>query len=198
LSNVVFPVLNGLTWSRYKTPGFSTKIQTAISGKEMRAPYWTYPRWTFKLKYEFIEDNGTTEGDLQKIAGFFLSRKGSFDDFLYQDPEDYIVTDQTIGVGDGVTTEFQLIRSFGGFVEPVFGIDAATLKLYLDGLETTAFTVNNYGLVTFTTAPDSSAAITADFNFYFRCRFTKDEMELEEFVQALYQLNTCEFKSLKL
>ena len=197
MSNAVFPALRGLTWSRYKTPSFSTKIQTAVSGKETRGANWSYPRWTFKLTYSFLKDDYTVNGDLQQIAGFFLARRGSFDDFLYLDPEDNFVANQRIGTGDGSSTQFQLVRLFGGFVEPVWGVNG-TPSIRLGDQSETRFTVSNTGLVTFNTPPVEGTAITADFSFYFRCRFTQDSVEFEEFLRQLWALKTCEFISVKL
>ena len=115
MSDNIFPELTGLSWSRSKSPIMSTNIQTSTSGKERRAVYYTYPRWKFSLTYEMIKDDGTVTGDLQQIVGFFNNVYGSFDDWLYKDQNDYSVTDQAFGTGDGTTVAFQLLR----FPEPV-------------------------------------------------------------------------------
>jgi hypothetical protein len=66
------------------------------------------------------------------------------------------------------------------------------------GIATTAYTLNmSTGVITFTTAPASGAVITADFSYYWRCRFTNDENEFEEFMSGLWSVSTLEFESVK-
>lgn len=124
MSNIVFPTLPGLTWDVIRRPNFSTRIQTATSGKKNTAAFWTYPIWDFSLTYNFLrETTGYTE--LQTLAGFFLARQGGFDSFLYTDPIDNAVTGQAVGTGDGVTTAWVLPRAWAGFVEPVWALNGA-------------------------------------------------------------------------
>ena len=68
MSNI-FPDLPGLSWNRKKTPMWSTKIQTAASGKELRASYYSYPKWQFSLSYEVLRDTGQAE--IQSLIGLF-------------------------------------------------------------------------------------------------------------------------------
>ncbi len=121
MGNAVFPTLPGLKIEIDKAPRFSTKIQSAVSGKELRAAFSASPIWTFGLSYEFLRaDNAHRE--LQTLIGFFLSRRGSWDSFLYFDPDDHEVSNEKIGTGDGVTRTFQLARSLGGFSESVANV----------------------------------------------------------------------------
>jgi uncharacterized protein (TIGR02217 family) len=195
MSNAVFPVLPGLTWDVVKQPEFSTKVQTAASGKDATAAYWTYPRWTFKLSYELLRGGSQTE--LNTILGFFLARKGQFDTWLYTDPSDYIVTGQQIGIGDGSTLAFQLLRTLGGFVEPMKNINGTPVIKIGGATQTTGWSVNSSGLITFVAAPANGAIITADFSYYYRCRFLKDAAEFNQFMSDLWELKKCEFISVK-
>jgi hypothetical protein len=53
------------------------------------------------------------------------------------------------------------------------------------------------GLATFTTAPAQGLPVTADFGYYYRCRFVEDEWtDLEEFLYQLWELKSFKFKSL--
>lgn len=196
MSDNIFPELTGLSWSRSKSPVMSTNIQTSTSGKEKRAVYYTYPRWKFSLTYEMIKDDGTVTGDLQQIVGFFNNVYGSFDDWLFKDWDDYSVTDQAFGTGDGTTVAFQLLRSFGQFVEPVRGI-VSTPTIYVNSVPITSFTFSTLGLITFDNPPAASAALQWTGNFYYRCRFLSDSYEFEEFVSKLWTLKTLDFISVK-
>jgi hypothetical protein len=53
--------------------------------------------------------------------------------FQYQDIDDYTVTAQEFGEGDGTTTDFQLVRTLGGFDEEVLA-PIGTPSIYLDGV----------------------------------------------------------------
>ncbi len=196
MSDNIFPTLAGLSWSRIRTPVMSTNIQTSTSGKEKRAMYYTYPRWKFNLTYELIRDDGTATGDLQEIVGFFLNHYGAFDDWLYKDQDEFSVTLQQFGTGDGVTTDFQLLKSFGQFLEPVKGI-VSTPTILVASVPITSFTYSTSGLISFSTPPTSAAALVWSGNFYYRCRFVQDMYDFEEFVSKLWTLKTLDFISVK-
>lgn len=67
------------------------------------------------------------------------------------------VTAEAVGTGDGNETAFALDHG---------NVDA--VKVYLDGTEQDpgAFTVTPAGAITFATAPDADAVITADYTYY--------------------------------
>jgi len=46
---LIFPALPGLSWGVTKTPTFQTRIQRAVSGRELRALDYPYPLWQFAL-----------------------------------------------------------------------------------------------------------------------------------------------------
>jgi hypothetical protein len=130
MSEAVFPVMPGLTWNIKKTPEWKTAIQESVSGKELAAAFMTYPRWTYSLAYEFLRTGSYSE--LESLVGFFNARMGKFDTFLFEDPDDHNVTAQQFGTGDGVTTSFGLIRTYGGFSEPVQSLNGAPLVYKTD------------------------------------------------------------------
>lgn len=195
MSNAVFPTLPGLKWGVIKKPMWSTKVQRAASGKELRASFYSYPEYQYTLSYEVLRGNGL--GEIQQLIGFFNARQGSFDSFLYRDPDDNSITSQSFGLGDGVQTKFQLVRLYGGFVEPVLALNG-TPSIYVNGtLTTTGFTIDSYGLVTFTTPPAVGAVLTWTGQFYWRCRFIQDSTEFEQFLYQLWSNKLVEFKTLK-
>jgi hypothetical protein len=97
----------------------STGRQPSIGGQETRIAYWSYPKYRYEYSFEVLRQSaGLTEADT--LAGFYNSLGGPAGFFGYVDPDDFTVTNQALGTGDGVTTVFQLVRSRGGFTEPVF------------------------------------------------------------------------------
>lgn len=187
MSNAVYPSLPGLAWDRKRTPRWSTTIQKSVSGRETRAALWQYPLYAWELTYGFLRADAV-HAELQTLLGFFNARKGAFDDFLFLDPRDCSATGQALGVGNGSATAFPLARTLGGFTEPVAAA-VALPTVYLDGVETTAFTLSG-NVITFAGAPGSGVVITADFSFYWRVRFAEDAAEFSEFMYRLFECRT--------
>jgi len=202
----VFPSLPGLAWSVTKTPTFQTRIQRAVSGRELRALDYPYPLWQFTLVFDLLRDNPAAGYDeLRTLMGFFMLCQGAFGTFLFRDPCDDQVTGQEIGVGNASTTVFQLLRAMGatlpggGFLEPVVAPNVVS-AVYRDGITQSPgnYSVDpNTGLVTFSTAPGSGLIITADYSYYFRCRFVDDSYAFENFMFRLWQLKKLTFISVR-
>jgi uncharacterized protein (TIGR02217 family) len=203
---LVFPSLPGLAWSVTKTPTFQTRVQRAASGRELRALDYPYPLWQFTLVFDLLRDNPAAGYDeLRTLMGFFMLCQGAFGTFLFRDPSDDRVTAQQIGTGNASTTVFQLQRAMGvglpggGFLEPVVAPDVVS-AVYLDGITQSpgVYIVDpNTGLITFNAAPGSGAIITADYSYYFRCRFIDDSYAFENFMFQLWQLKRLTFISVR-
>ena len=107
------------------------------------------------------------------------------------------MTGQLLGTGDSSTAVFQLVRSMGGFAEPIVAPHTVS-AIYFDGvLQSSAnYTVAAAtGSVTFTAPPPTGQAITADFTYYFRVRFAEDTAEFENFMYQLWQLKQVKLQS---
>lgn len=293
MTDPVFPSLPGLGWSVLKTPRFMTRVQKAVSGRELRIADQAYPIWEFTLPFGFLRDPHDTRGgaglgtghdELRTLMGFWLNRQGSFLPFLFYDPSDNIVTGGVLpaaistvatvvpnapgsgyglgelispaggtgsglapgaavfrvagvsgggitalaldyagsyaivppssvncptnssGAGTGATvdltwlTRTQLVRSMGGFQEPITA-PAAVSALYYNGVaQLVGWSANaDTGIVTLA-APFTATqpVITADFTYYFRCRFSDDSAEFENFMYQLWTLKQVKFQSVLL
>lgn len=197
MSNAVFPTLPGLTFPILKTPNFATDVQRSVSGREVAAAFMAYPIWDWTLSYEILRE---TANEFQQLVGFFLARQGRFDTFLFDDPSDDTVTAQSFGTGDGTTKTFQLVRSLGGFSEPVFDLNGAP-AIYDNGVLKTAgthYSVNSTGLVTFVTAPIAGHSLTWTGAYYWRVRFADDATEFENFMNKLWSAGTVAFSTARL
>lgn len=205
MSTSVLPSLAGLGFEVIRTPIWKTRVQPNVSGKEVRIAEQTYPRWRWDLTYNVLRQgtvHGTAYTELAQLAGFFNARKGRFDSFLYADADDYTVTGQTIGTGNGSATTFQLIRTFGSFIEPVLAPNTVS-AVYLNGVQQmSGWSVSNWGsatpgILTFSSPPGNGVAITADLTFYWPCRFEQDEMSFAMMMRALYAGKRVGFISVK-
>ena len=203
---LIFPALPGLAWSVTKSPTFQTRIQRAVSGRELRALDYPYPLWQFTLVFDFLRDNPAAGFDeLRTLMGFFMLCQGAFGTFLFQDPSDDRVSGQQIGTGDTLRTVFQLQRTMGetlpggGFLEPILAPNIVS-AVYFNGIvqDPGGYSVDSMtGLVTFNTAPGSGLIITADYSYYFRCRFVDDSYAFENFMFRLWQLKKLTFISVR-
>jgi uncharacterized protein (TIGR02217 family) len=194
MSNDTFPVLPGLMWDSEMTPVLSTQVVEAASGVEARAGRRPYPRWRFLVSFEILD--GGDPAELQQLLGFFCRHGGARESWLYRHPRFNTCVNQGLGTAPGGVPAFQLRRAFGGFSEPVRAPDQVS-AVRLDGVMVprSGWSVSNRGVITFDQAPAAGAAITADFTYFFRCRFLQDESMVSEFSYRLYECQSLDFIS---
>ncbi|HGM1804380.1 TPA: DUF2460 domain-containing protein [Neisseria gonorrhoeae] len=199
MGNAVFPEFPGLKWGRKKTAVWSTGTQKSASGREFRTAYYTYPQWRFSLSFEVLRTKASVN-KLEKLAGFFNARKGSFESFLYEDPADNAVTDQPVGNTVQGVARYQLVRSMGGFIEPVSAVkERPAVKVGGTALAYGRdYTVTDKGVLVFNTPQPPGRPITWTGGFYFRVRFTSDTVDFENVLGSLWAAKKIEFTSVKL
>ena len=205
----IFPNLPGLGWSVTKAPRFATRIQRAVSGRELRILDQPYPIWTWTLSYSVLRDKwdarapsgpGAGYDELRTLAGFFLQQQGALLPFLFDDPTDDAVTVQPIGTGNASTGTFQLVRTMMGFAEPITAPNTVA-AIYLNGIlqSPSGYSVDaKTGLVTFVAPPPAGQIVTADFTYRFRVRFAEDTAEFDNFMYQLWQLKQIRLQSVLL
>ena len=206
MSDSVFPILRGLTYPIYKSPNWKTLTNRSLTGQPRFLQLYTYPYYTFKLSFSYLEDDGMETDDIQTLLGFYNTVGGAGQDFLFADPlfEVNYATSVDFGQGDGSSTSFRLMRTYGGFLEPVYGITSApTIVSTVSGTATTLtagtdFTWNTQGLITFTTAPVSGAVLTWSGYWYYRCHFANDSIELQQIFYQGWGLDSLTLESIKL
>nr|DAO08905.1 MAG TPA: minor tail protein [Caudoviricetes sp.] len=199
MGNAIFPTFPGLKWGRKKTAVWSTGTQKSASGRELRTAYYTYPQWRFSLSFEVLRTKASVN-ELEQLAGFFNARKGSFESFLYEDPTDNAVTGQPIGNTVQGVTRYQLVRSMGGFIEPVLAVKERP-AVKVGGVALTYgrdYTVTDKGVLVFNTPQTPGRPITWTGGFYFRVRFTSDTVDFENVLGSLWAAKKIEFTSVKL
>ena len=199
MGNAVLPALPGWKWGAKKTPVWSTNIQKSANGRELRAAYYSYPQWRFSLSFEVLRTKAAIN-ELERLAGFFNARRGSFESFLYEDPTDNAVTDQLVGNTVTGVTRYQLVRSCGGFVEPVVAVkDRPAVKV--GGRPLTYgrdYAVTDKGVLVLNTPQAAGQPITWSGGFYFRVRFMADTADFENIIGHLWAAKKIEFVSVKL
>lgn len=190
MSNAIFPTSIKYAVNVKKSPEFATLVQRSASLREVRASLTAYPIWNFSLSFELLRQYGSFD-ELRTIAGFFLQRRGSFDSFLFVDPADNRVTDEQIGSTNGINTQFQLTREFGGFVEPVENPKTITSVKVGGVVQVGNYSVGPTGIITFASAPPAGL-LTWTGSYYMRCRFADDVADFNQFAKDLYEFKKVE------
>lgn len=183
-------------------PSHNTAVVELDSGSEERISRWSSPRATFDVSFGV-----KTDADLAEVIAFARAREGALHGFRFKDWSDYTtatdgrsaasMSDATLGVGDAVTTTFQLVKTYtsGGTTKtrriekPVSG---TTLVAVRGVLQTSGYSVNTTtGLVTFTTAPGLGLTVTAGCEFDVPVRFGSEVDEFLEVSLDAYQSGSC-------
>ncbi|MEM7695004.1 MAG: DUF2460 domain-containing protein [Pseudomonadota bacterium] len=171
-------------------PERRTEIVTLGSGREQRNQRWAESRRRW--------DAGTgvnSNDDLQNVVEFFEERRGRLYGFRFTDPLDHKScapsdqpgeTDQLLGVGDGVGTDFALIKTYGDQFAPYTRAIAlpvvGSLLVAVGGVTRTLdadYSVSGGVLTFFAHAvPPFGAAVTAGFVFDTPVRFDVDRLEV--------------------
>ena len=169
-------------------PERRTQVVTLASGDEERNASWANSRRRYDVAYGIRRAD-----DLAAVVAFFEARNGRLYGYRFKDWADYksctpsqtpSATDQAIGTGDGVTTDFQLVKAYASgsqswtraITKPVAG----SVLVAIDGTEqTSGWSVDTTtGIVSFTAAPASGAVITAGFEFDVPVRFDTDTLDV--------------------
>ncbi len=182
------PAPPGIKVQTQKTPMWGTGIARSRSMRETRVSEQIYPLYEIELSCEVLRDAGSSE--IRQMLGFFNARNGAFDSFLYTDPDDYTVTNEQFGICDGTTTQFQLTRSVGGFIEPVQNVNAITnVKRNGVALANPAdYTNDSAGLITLVSPGTNGHALTWSGTYYWRVRFNEDKLEFGKLFQGLWEV----------
>jgi uncharacterized protein (TIGR02217 family) len=197
----LFPTLPGLSFPVTKVPTTSTRKLEAASGVDYGARNWSAPRWKFTLPIEVLRQYGSFT-EWQTLVGFILGQAGMFAPFLFNDTTDNTVVGQQIGVGNGTQTAFPLVRAIAGYIEPIYYCNSLN-NVYLSGaLQPSGFILTQSGYygpdtVTFASPPANGVPVTADFNFYFVCRFLQDDPDIELFTGGRWSVKQLQMFSLK-
>lgn len=160
-------------------PGYSTTVVTTISGHERRNANWAAARGKWNVAHGL-----KNRDQVATLIAFFRARRGRATGFRFKDWTDYQAFAEILGVGDGTTKTFQLVKRYASgpeidvrtIAKPVAG----SVKIYRDGVQAgSGWTIDTAtGLVTFTTAPAAGVQVTADFEFDVPARFDTDQMDL--------------------
>lgn len=169
-------------------PQRRTQVVTLANGFEERNTPWAHSRRVY--------DAGVgmrSVDDLRDVIGFFEARRGQLHGFRWKDWADYktsraaldpVFDDEIIGVGDGVTAAFQLMRNYRSgahsYARPIRKPVADTVRVGVEQDELTEGVDYDLdvttGIVTFRHPPDPAMDVCAGFEFDVPVRFDTDRI----------------------
>ncbi|WP_137111899.1 DUF2460 domain-containing protein [Rhodobacter sp. SY28-1] len=170
-------------------PERRTEIVTLANGFEERNTPWQHSRRRYDAGVGLRSLN-----DVETLISFFEARAGQLHGFRWKDWSDYkscaplstpAPEDQLIGNGDGVTTVFQLQKTYlsglQSYTRPICKPVAGTVVVAIAGdqkVESLEFSVNlETGEITFVLPPDLGTRVTAGFEFDVPVRFDADVIQ---------------------
>ena len=186
----IFPEISSVPYIAPVGKGiqFRTLIQEFESGIITRKQKRTYPLRSFSINYKHIDYT-----EIQTLYQFFIARAGSYEDFVFFDPNsNHVYVKEYVCTGDGSTTEFNLPS-----------LNATNYTLYIDdvaqdegiesgssGVDWTFHAANGddgEDTCKLATAAANGERITFSFTgrLKVRCIFTNDEMSFNEFWNKL-------------
>ena len=181
-------------------PERRTEIVVLGSGAEERNSRWADSKRRYSAGYGVKHVD-----DLHAVIAFFEERRGRLHGFRWKDWSDYkscapsaavSALDQAIGVGNGVTAAFQLVKAYGSSFAPwtreILKPVAGTVLVAVNGVVQCPgdYTVDNgTGVITFHAGhiPAGGQAVKAGFEFDVPVRFDTDQLEIN---MSLFQAGT--------
>lgn len=183
----LFPT--GISFGSRGGPRRKTVVSTSGSGYEHRNSQWQNSRREYNAGYGIRDLD-----DIHEILEFFEGVRGQLHSFRWRDKTDFqscgpnevpAYYDQVIGTGDGSTSTFQLVKTYGGDLDswsrtinkPVDG----SVSIGVNGAQVeTGWSVDTTtGIVTFDSPVTNSHVVTAGFQFDVPVRFNTDFLEID-------------------
>jgi uncharacterized protein (TIGR02217 family) len=183
---VRYPV--GLSIGSSGGPERRTEIVTLVNGFEERNSPWAHSR----RRYDAGAGMRSLD-DFAALIAFFEARRGQLHGFRWKDWADYKTClpsqsvssmDQEIGVGDGIRTVFQLIKTYASgdsaytrdLVKPVAGSVMVAVAGVVQTLPAEFSVEEARGIVTLNLPPAPGAVVTAGCEFDVPVRFDTDRI----------------------
>lgn len=178
-------------------PTFANISGSIPSGRSIRAPQQTLPIWEFELNFESLRDQTQNSQPFAPLAGFtdftklsqvFIANIGQYGKFLFDAWWDDSRLDQPIALGDGTSTRFLMVRTWGygliQFTEPVGSVNVITnVKINGTVQDPSTYFVTSNNVLVFRSAPANGVTITSTFSYYYLCQFSEDMQDYSEFMK---------------
>ncbi|MEP3441567.1 MAG: DUF2460 domain-containing protein [Sulfitobacter sp.] len=183
---VQFPA--NLSFGALGGPQRRVDVVTLANGFEERNTPWAHSRRVYDAGLGL-----RSLDDVEAVIAFYEARYGQMYGFRWKDWSDYKSAipsaeidrgDQQIALGDGVTTQYQLIKTYRSgshtYERPISKPVAGSVVLAVeqdDKQELVDYTIDNTtGVITFFDAPDPDTRVFAGYEFDVPVRFDSDSL----------------------
>lgn len=174
--DVLFPL--DLAFGASGGPTRLVDITELANGREVRNTAQSRSR----RRYNAMTGVRSVE-EARRLADFFEARSGPLHGFLFRDPIDHSsgeavpsMTDQTIGTGDGETSQFQLLKEYDEVSRLITRPREETVRVAVNG-QSVSHTLLPGGQVQIP-VPNIGDVVTAGFLFDVPVRFDSDRLIL--------------------
>ncbi|MGA9252608.1 MAG: DUF2460 domain-containing protein [Roseobacter sp.] len=185
--DVRFP--SSLSFGSVGGPERRTDVVAISNGFEERNSPWAHSRRRYDAGIGM-----RSLDDVETLIAFFEARFGQLYAFRWKDWSDFrsckpsldvTAFDQEITIGDGIQTQFRLVKTYRSgsysYARPIAKPVAGTVRIAVEQdemQETIDYNVDlSTGIVTFARAPDPAMQITAGFEFDVPVRFDTDSIQ---------------------
>lgn len=161
-------------------PKFKTTIFVSDSGFEQRNIDWSLA----KAEYD-VSHGIKNRVEMDELRAFFYARNGRAHGFRYKDWADYISANQTIGIGNGVTTQYQMMKTYvsgsSSYGRPLTKLVSGTVTgVTVNGAPASPSINYNTGILTFSPAPPNTHVVAVSYcEFDVPVRFDTDHLDAE-------------------
>lgn len=184
---VRFPA--SLSFGSVGGPERRTDVVTLANGFEERNTPWAHSRRRYDAGLGM-----RSLDDVETLIAFFEARRGQMYAFRWKDWSDYkssgakeevTSTDQVIAFGDGVQTDFGLVKTYRSgvftYARPIAKPVVGTVRVGVEQdemQEGVDYEVDETtGVITFVRPPDQDMTVTAGFEFDVPVRFDTDRIQ---------------------
>lgn len=173
-----FPELRRFSWNSTFAEKWNTTVQKSASGRVRTLTNQLYPAWTITASYPAL-----TDAQADELLGFAALVKGSFEAFLWLDPEHN--AEEGVPIVQLTDNKYQCVACVGGHVEPVEYVEDITI--YVGGQKARESDYSVYGgVVTFVRPP--AGRVTADYTYCWKVLFADDGLTI---TKKFKNVNTC-------
>lgn len=185
---VLFPAT--LSFGSVGGPVRRTDVVSLANGFEERNSPWSHSR----RRYDAGVGMRSLD-DLETLVAFFEARRGQLYGFRWKDWSDFksclpshdvAFGDQRLGIGDGATTEFPLVKDYTSgiyqYQRPILKPVEGSVRVGIGGdeqFDAVHYTVDTtLGVIRFEQPPETGQPVTAGFEFDVPVRFDTDEIQI--------------------
>jgi len=185
-NDLIFPAIFSLDMESVDI--FRSEDVQALSGDIYANEKWKYPRKRMRLRW-----GPKSRTEIDQFYAFWLNVR-TLHTFRVSDPIDnksnaydagaVTDSDQVIGVGDGATAVFDLVKgyTFGSetFYRRIYAPIDGTLVVSVNGvgqIEGVDYSVDyTTGVITFSNIPANTHIVRAGYEYHLKCRFVNNEL----------------------